>query len=184
MIWLTTTHFYFITAACILLLCIMYHYRPFFKMHYWRDAVLLHCTRLHCLDLNLTAWFSCTVHPIALLCNEFCVQDCTDLACIELHVSVKHCTLLHWSELYFDTLPYPALSCPTLPQTGKKTIFCWTLNFLECTFDGKRVNYNKFEIATNGENQIFNLNAFLFFLLTGTTWYYHTIFIYFASFTT
>ena len=50
----------------------------------------------------------------------------------------------------------------------------------------KRVNYNKFEIATNCVNQIFNLKAFFFFLLTGATWYYHTIYLvftYFASFT-
>ena len=35
-------------------------------------------------------------------------------------------------------------------------------------------------------NQIFNLNAFFFFLLTGATWYYHAVYIvvtYFASFT-
>ena len=33
----------------------------------------------------------------------------------------------------------------------------------------------KFEIATNCVNQIFNLNAFFFFLFTGATGYYHTI---------
>ena len=58
---------------------------------------------------------------------------------------------------------------------------------MKCTFGGKkRVNYHKFEIATNCVNQIFNLNAFFFFLLTGATWYYHTIYLlftYFASFT-
>ena len=50
----------------------------------------------------------------------------------------------------------------------------------------KRVNYNKFEIATNCVNQIFKLNAFFFFLFPGATWCYHTIclvFIYFATFT-
>ena len=38
----------------------------------------------------------------------------------------------------------------------------------------------------NSVNQIFNPHAFLFFLLTGATWYYHAIYIvftYFASFT-
>ena len=50
----------------------------------------------------------------------------------------------------------------------------------------RRVNYDKFEIAKNCINQIFNLNAFLFFLLTGGTGYYHTIYLvftYFSSFT-
>ena len=46
----------------------------------------------------------------------------------------------------------------------------------------KRVNYNKFEIATNCVNQIFNLNAFFFFPFTGATWYYHTIYIAFTCF--
>ena len=71
-------------------------------------------------------------------------------------------------------------------RLGKKH-FLWTLKFWKCTFDRKkRVNYDKFEIATNCVNQIFNLNAFFFFLLTGATWYYHTIYLvftYFASFT-
>ena len=43
----------------------------------------------------------------------------------------------------------------------------------------------KFEIATNCVNQIFNLKALYFFLLTGATYYYHTVYlvsIYFASF--
>ena len=49
-----------------------------------------------------------------------------------------------------------------------------------------RLNYDKFDIATNCVNQIFNLNAFFFFLFTRATWYYHTICLvitYFASFT-
>ena len=33
----------------------------------------------------------------------------------------------------------------------------------------KQVNYDKFEIATNCVNQIFNLNAFFLFFLTGGT---------------
>ena len=50
----------------------------------------------------------------------------------------------------------------------------------------KCVNYDKFEITTNCVNQILNLNAFLFFLFTGATWYDNTIYLvfrYFASFT-
>ena len=40
----------------------------------------------------------------------------------------------------------------------------------ECKFgEKKRINYDKFEIPTNCVNQIFNLNAFFFFLLTGAT---------------
>ena len=69
----------------------------------------------------------------------------------------------------------------------KKTIFSWTLKFWRCTFDRKkRVNYDKFEIATNCVNQKFKLNAFFVFILTGPTWYYTTIYLvitYFASFT-
>ena len=44
----------------------------------------------------------------------------------------------------------------------------------------KRVNYNTFEITTNCLNQIFNLNAFFFFLLAGATSYYHTIYLVFT----
>ena len=50
----------------------------------------------------------------------------------------------------------------------------------------KFVNYDKFKIATNCINQIFNLNKFFFFLFTGATLYYHTICLeitYFVSFT-
>ena len=50
----------------------------------------------------------------------------------------------------------------------------------------KRANSDKFEIATNCVNQIFNIHAVFFFLLTGATWYYYTIYLvftYFASFT-
>ena len=41
-------------------------------------------------------------------------------------------------------------------------------------------------MVTNCINQIFNLNAFFFFLLTGAKWYKHTIYLvytYCASFT-
>ena len=50
----------------------------------------------------------------------------------------------------------------------------------------KCVNYNKFEMAANCVNQIFNLNAFFFFFFTGATLYYHNIdkvFTCFALFT-
>ena len=46
----------------------------------------------------------------------------------------------------------------------------------------KRVNYNKFEIATNCVNEIFNLNACLFFIFTGSKRYNHTIYIVFTCF--
>ena len=46
----------------------------------------------------------------------------------------------------------------------------------------KRVNNDKFKIVTNCINQIFNLNAFFFFLLTGATWYYLTIYLVFTYF--
>ena len=75
--------------------------------------------------------------------------------------------------------------CLCVPDL-QKSIFCELWNFGKAHLAGKkRVNYDKFEIATNCVNQIFNLNAFFFFLLTGATWYYHTIYlvsIYFASF--
>ena len=64
----------------------------------------------------------------------------------------------------------------------EKTKLVWTLKF----WQKKHVDYDKFEIATKCVNQKFNLNAFFFFLLTGATWYYHTIYLvvtYFASFT-
>ena len=47
-------------------------------------------------------------------------------------------------------------------QTWKKTIFCELWNFENAHLPEKRVNYDKFEIATNWVNQIFNLNAFFF----------------------
>ena len=83
--------------------------------------------------------------------------------------------------------------CPTVqwldsgcPADVEKTNLLWTLKFWKYTFSGKkRVNYNKFEIATNCVNQIFNLNAFFFFLLTGATCYHLTInlvFTYLALF--
>ena len=54
-----------------------------------------------------------------------------------------------------------------------KNIFLWTLQFWECRFGVKKcVNYNKFEIATNSVNQIFNLNAFLLTI--------YLVFTYFA----
>ena len=42
------------------------------------------------------------------------------------------------------------------------------------------VNNDKFESVTNCVNQIFNLNTFFFFLLTGATCYYHTIYLVFT----
>ena len=48
---------------------------------------------------------------------------------------------------------------------------------------------HKLQLIWNREklcDQIINLNAFFFFLLTGASWYYHTIYLvftYFASFT-
>ena len=63
----------------------------------------------------------------------------------------------------------------------------WTLQFWEWTFGREKwVIYDKFKIATNCVHQIFNLNAFFCFLLTGATWYHPTIYLvftYFASFT-
>ena len=44
----------------------------------------------------------------------------------------------------------------------------------------KRVNYVKFKNVINCVNQLFNLNAFFFFLLTGATWYYYTIYLVFT----
>ena len=46
----------------------------------------------------------------------------------------------------------------------------------------KCINYNKFEIATNCVNEIFNLDAYLFFLFPGAKWYYHIIYIVFTCF--
>ena len=67
-------------------------------------------------------------------------------------------------------------------QTWKKTFF-FTLKVLECTFGGKkRINNNKFDIATNCVNQKLNINAFFFFLLTGSIWYNHTIYLVFTYF--
>ena len=78
-----------------------------------------------------------------------------------------------WSHDQFEASHWSALPTPS-PLKFWKWAFCRKIH----------VNYDKFKIATNCVNQIFNLNAF--FLLTGATWYYHTIYLvftYFASFT-
>ena len=79
-----------------------------------------------------------------------------------------------------------ALQCSAV-QNWKKNAFFVNFKILGMHIWRKiRVNYDKFVIATNCVNQIFNLNAFFFFLFTGTTWYYHNICLvitYFASFT-
>ena len=75
------------------------------------------------------------------------------------------------------------LKTPT-SRLGKKPFFCELQNFGITHLAGKKcVKYNKYEIATNCVNQIFYLNAFFFFLLTGATWYYHTIYLVFTYFT-
>ena len=67
----------------------------------------------------------------------------------------------------------------------EKIIFFELWNFGNSHLAGKkRVNYDKFEIATNCVYEIFNLNAFFFFLLTGASWYtIYLVFTYFALFT-
>ena len=56
-----------------------------------------------------------------------------------------------------------------------------TLKFEKSTFSGKKnLKYDKFEFATNCVNQIFNLIASFFFLLTGVAWYYYTIYLVFT----
>ena len=75
---------------------------------------------------------------------------------------------------------------PQVPELQKHNLFVNPDYFGIQIWQKKHVNYDKFEIATNCVNQIFNLNAFFFFLFTGATWYYHTICLvitYFASFT-
>ena len=63
-------------------------------------------------------------------------------------------------------------------KLGKNHFFLWILKFWKVTFGKKkRVNYDKVKIATNCVNQIVNLESLCFFLLTGATWYYHTIFL-------
>ena len=63
-------------------------------------------------------------------------------------------------------------------QTWQKLFFCELWNFGKAHFaEKKRVNYDKFEIVTNCLNQIFNLKALCFFLLTCSSWYYHTIYL-------
>ena len=92
-------------------------------MYYWSGAVLLHCTRLHYLDLHWTLGFSHTLHPTALFCSALCALDCTAPTCNELQGSVVHCTLLHWSALHFDKLR-------TLPQEKVDPFVIQHLTFL------------------------------------------------------
>ena len=84
------------------------------------------------------------------------------------------------------------IPCPKLFKTIQhifrleKSIFWWALNFGNTHLLKKTQNYHQFKIAKNSVNQIFNPHAFFFFLLTGSTWYYHAIYIVlkcFASFT-
>ena len=109
------------------------------------------------------------------------------LSCVICHVShVKcHIIFLSFSLLCFFFFFWQSICASrwrVCYQTDlEKTIFLWTLKFLEGTFGRKkRVNYDKFEIVTNCYNQLFNLKALCFFLLTGLTWYYHTI--YFSTY--
>ena len=94
--------------------------------------------------------------------------------------------------LYFNQKP-PGLAFNSSPfnplhlyQTWKKH-FLVNSEILGIHIRRKKTHKSqKIEIATNCVNQIFNLNSIIFFLFTGATWYYHTIyfvFTYFASFT-
>ena len=61
---------------------------------------------------------------------------------------------------------------PHLPlkvRLGKKFFFVNSEILGRHIWRKKRVNYDKFEIATNCVNKIINLKAFCFFLLTGAT---------------
>ena len=71
-------------------------------------------------------------------------------------------------------------------RVGKKHFFVNSETFGIHNWQKKRASYDNFGITSNWINQISNLNALFFLLLTMATWYYHTIYLvftYFASFT-
>ena len=59
--------------------------------------------------------------------------------------------------------------CKVPNRLGQKYFFVNFEIFGRHIWWKKRGNYNKFKNATNCANQIFNLKAFFFFLLTGAT---------------
>ena len=99
-------------------------------MCYWRGAVLLNCTRLHCSDLHWIGGLSHTLHPTALFCTAFCALDCTAPTCNELHDAVIHCTPIHRSGLHFNGLYWTGLDC-----TQRTATHCTALHYTElhCT---------------------------------------------------
>ena len=99
-------------AYFILLLVIKYLIKfntrdPLFIMYYWSSAVLLHWTRLRCLDLHWAAGFSHILHPSALFAllrpamncrvQSYTAPYCTSLHCILINCTALHCTALHWN---------------------------------------------------------------------------------------
>ena len=80
-------------------------------MYYWSGAVLLHCTKLHCIDLQWIAGLSHTLHPTELTCTVFWW---TALLCTELHYAVLHCTTLHCTKLHCTSLHWIAQYCIAL----------------------------------------------------------------------
>ena len=116
-------------------------------MYYWRGAVPLNCTRLHCWDLDWTAGFSHTLHPTALTCTAFWTLDWTvptcnehvlncrflsdtahywtDLHCISMNCTALHCAALHWNVMHCAQLQCSALHCSALHCTAlcKKSFF-------------------------------------------------------------
>ena len=92
-------------------------------MYYWSGAVL-HCFRLHCLDLHWNAGFSHTLQPTALFYTAFCALDCTALTCNELQGSGTdlHCILINCTDMRCINMNCTALHCTALCQ--KRRIHC------------------------------------------------------------
>ena len=89
-------------------------------LYYWSGAVLLHCTRLHCSDLQWTAGFIHTLHPAVLTYTEFCALDCTAPTCIEhaMNCRVLSYTLPYWTDLHSILMNCTSMRCAGLHWTA------------------------------------------------------------------
>ena len=102
-----------------------------------------------------------------------------------LHCSLVNFSIWHFSVMHFFHDCYAPFEAVT--QTWKKKHFFVNSEILEThIWRGETRKLWQIWNCDKLVNQIFNLNAFFFLLLTGATWYYHTIYLvfrYFASFT-
>ena len=75
----------------------------------------LHCTALHCNEMDFTALQYISLHCTALRCTAL---HCTALHCIAMHCTALHCIALHCTALHCIALYCTALHCIALHCTA------------------------------------------------------------------